>query len=84
MDSLDFDFSITPAMKAAHDLATRTNLQTLMLTAFQRDYGIDTTGADGLSGADLDSWLWETQTAWIHGQLGELRSMRQGVSCEST
>lgn len=64
--------------------ATRTSLQTLMLEAFRRDYGIDTHGADGLSGADLDSWLWDTETAWIQGQLGELRSMRQGGSCAST
>ena len=68
-DCLDFDFSVTPEMQAAHALATRTTLQTIMLTAFQRDYGIDTAPADGLSGDGLDEWLWETQTAWIHQQL---------------
>lgn len=80
-DGLEFDFSITPEIQSAYESAidsSRTTLQKLMLTAFRRDYGIDTAGADGLTGSALDVWLFETESAWIHQQLAELRLMREG------
>ena len=34
-----------------------TNLQTIMLTRLQQEFGVDTTPATGLEGAALDAWI---------------------------
>ena len=51
---------------------TRTNLQIIILSRLEHEFGVDVTPAAGLVGSDLDRWLFEAEDATFNRQMQEL------------
>jgi hypothetical protein len=57
----------------------KTNLQIIILSRLENEFGVDVTPAAGLVGDDLDRWLFYAEDAAFNRQMEELRqAMAQG------
>jgi hypothetical protein len=79
--SARFDFSKGLALgelSGAQSVPGRTAFQTLHLVRLNREFGVDISGAERLTGPVLDEWLNRAEDSLFQSSYAEYRQQRQG------